>query len=169
VSGGEPLLQPRFVTALFDGVKQRYGLSTCLDTSGALGSRASDDLLDLTDLVLLDVKSGDPQTYRRVTSAELTPTLEFARRLSERGNSMWIRFVLVPGLTDAPANIEAVADFAATLDGVDRVEVLPYHSFGQQKYEALHWNYPLMGLAPPGKEQVTAAQDIFKARGLPVL
>lgn len=169
VSGGEPLLQPGFVTALFEGVKQRYGLSTCLDTSGALGARASDELLDLTDLVLLDIKSGDPETYRRVTSGELRPTLEFARRLSDRGNHMWIRFVLVPGLTDAPENIEPVADFVATLQGVDRVEVLPYHNFGEQKYEALHWNYPLQGLEPPSKEQVVAAQDIFRSRGLPVL
>lgn len=169
VSGGEPLLQPRFVTALFEGVKQQYGLSTCLDTSGALGSRASDELLDLTDLVLLDIKSGDPETYRRVTSGELRPTLEFARRLSERGNRMWIRFVLVPGLTDAPENIAAVADFVATLECVDRVEVLPYHSFGEQKYEALHWTYRLEGLEPPSHEQVVAAQDIFAARGLPVL
>lgn len=169
VSGGEPLLQPQFVTALFEGVKHRYGLSTCLDTSGALGNRASEELLDLTDLVLLDIKSGEPETHRRVTSAELRPTLDFARRLSDRGNHMWIRFVLVPGLTDAPENIEPVADFVATLDGIDRVEVLPYHNFGEQKYEALRWNYPLEGLEPPSKDQVRAAQDIFKSRGLPVL
>jgi pyruvate formate lyase activating enzyme len=119
--------------------------------------------------VLLDIKSGDPETYRRVTSGELKPTLEFARRLSDRGNHMWIRFVLVPGLTDAPENVSAVADFVATLDGIDRVEVLPYHNFGERKYEALKWNYPLMGLEPPGKEQVTAAQDIFRSRGLHAL
>jgi pyruvate formate lyase activating enzyme len=169
VSGGEPLLQPRFVKNLLAGAKSRYGLHTCLDTSGALGARADDELLDNTDLVLLDIKSGDPERYRRVTSAELQPTLDFARRLSGRGNLMWIRYVLVPGVTDQPDNIAPVADFVATLDHIDRVEVLPYHSFGEQKYQALGWRYTLQGLEPPSSEQVVAAQDIFRERGLPVL
>jgi pyruvate formate lyase activating enzyme len=169
VSGGEPLLQPRFVTALFRAVKERWGMSTVLDTSGNLGVRATDDLLDLTDLVLLDIKSGDPETYRRVTSGELEPTLEFARRLSDRGNHMWVRYVLVPGLTDAAANIGAVAEFVTTLAGVDRVEIMPYHEFGEQKYQALGWPYRLAGVAPPTKQQVRDAQEIFRSRGLTVI
>lgn len=169
VSGGEPLLQPRFVGALFGAVKDRWGMSTVLDTSGYLGARATDDLLDRTDLVLLDIKSGDPQAYRRVTSGELAPTLEFARRLSDRGNHMWVRYVLVPGLTDAPDNIAAVADFVATLDGVDRVEIMPYHDFGRQKYEALGWPYRLADVAPPTRQQVLDAQEILRGRGLTVI
>ncbi len=169
ISGGEPLLQPRFVTALFRAVKQRWGMSTVLDTSGSLGARAPDELLDHTDLVLLDIKSGDPETYRRVTSGELAPTLEFARRLSDRGLPMWVRFVLVPGLTDAPANIEAVADVVETLSGVERVEIMPYHEFGAQKYEALGWTYRLADVEPPTKAQVQAAQDVFRRRGLVVI
>ncbi len=168
ISGGEPLLQARFVEAVFTGVRQRFGMHTALDTSGNLGSRASDELLDNTDLVLLDIKSGDPETYRRVTSVELQPTLDFARRLSERGNHMWIRYVLVPGVTDDPANIAEVADFVATLDGVDRVEISPYHDYGEQKYEALGWTYPLHGVEPATKEQANAAGEVFAARGLDV-
>jgi pyruvate formate lyase activating enzyme len=169
VSGGEPLLQPRFVTALFGAVKQRWGMSTVLDTSGSLGARASDELLDLTDLVLLDIKSGDPETYRRVTSGELAPTLEFAGRLSDRRVPMWVRYVLVPGLTDAPANIAAVADVVSGLRGVERVEVMPYHEFGAQKYEALGWTYRLADVEPPTTQQVQAAQDVFRSRGLVVI
>ena len=169
VSGGEPLLQPRFVTELFRGVKERFAMHTALDTSGSLGARATDALLDLTDLVLLDIKSGLPETYRRVTSGELAPTLDFARRLSARGNHMWVRYVLVPGLTDETDNIAAVADFVATLDGVDRVEIMPYHEFGEQKYEALGWTYRLADVEPPTKDQVRSAQEVFRSRGLFVM
>ncbi len=169
LSGGEPLLQPRFALELLRGCKQRFGMHTVIDTSGNLGARASDELLDLVDLVLLDIKSGDAETYRRVTSGELQPTLDFARRLSDRGTRMWVRYVLVPGLTDAPANIAAVADVVADLDGVDRVEIMPYHEFGAQKYEALGWTYRLAGVEPPSKQQVAAAADVFASRGLVVM
>jgi pyruvate formate lyase activating enzyme len=169
VSGGEPLLQPRFVTELFRGARERFRMHTALDTSGSLGVRASDELLDLTDLVLLDIKSGLPETYRRVTSGELQPTLDFARRLSDRGNHMWVRFVLVPGLTDEVANVAAVADFVATLDAVDRVEIMPYHEFGEQKYEALGWTYRLHGVEPPTKQQITTVAEVFRSRGLRVI
>ncbi len=169
VSGGEPLLQPRFVTELFRGVKERFGMHTALDTAGSLGERASDELLALTNLVLLDIKSGKPETYRRVTSWELKPTLDFARRVSDAGRRMWVRYVLVPGVTDEPDNIAAVADFVTTLDGVDRVEISPYHDFGAQKYEALDWDYPLDGVEPPSKDEVKAAGDIFRDRGLLVI
>ena len=173
VSGGEPLLQPRFVTELFRGVKERFGMHTALDTAGSLGERAPDELLDLTNLVLLDIKSGRPETYRRITSWELQPTLDFARRISRRvpdtDTRMWVRYVLVPGLTDDPDNVAAVADFVATLAGVDRVEISPYHDFGAQKYEALGWTYPLDGVEPPSKDQIKATGDIFRQRGLLVM
>jgi len=168
-SGGEPLLQPRFVTALFRLVKTRYGLHTALDTSGYLGERASDELLDLTDLVLLDIKSGEPKAYRQVTGAELAPALAFARRLSDRGDAMWIRYVLVPGLTDQPTNIDAVASFVASLRGVERVEVLPYHSMGAHKYEALGLPYPLPGVPAPSAEAVEVVQEHFRGHGLTAL
>src|ERR1700736_3168012 len=112
VSGGEPLLQPRFTSALLRGFKE-LGLHTALDTSGYLGSRADDQLLTATDLVLLDIKSWDRALYRQLTGGDLHPTLTFARRLAEAGIAVHVRFVLVPGLTDGAANLDGVARFAA--------------------------------------------------------
>ena len=169
VSGGEPMLQIRFLEALLRRCKQDLGLHTAVDTSGFLGDRATDGLLDLVDLFLLDIKSGDPDTYRVVTSAELEPTLRFARRLSERGNRMWVRFVLVPGLTDAPANVEAVAAFAATLHGVERVEVLPFHQLGANKWAELALPYQLSKVPPPSDALVERVENQFRAHGLTVL
>lgn len=169
VSGGEPMLQIRFLEALLRRCKEDLGLHTAVDTSGFLGDRASEEFLDLVDLFLLDIKSGDPDTYRLVTSAELEPTLRFARRLSDRGNRMWVRFVLVPGLTDAPENVEAVAAFAATLKGVERVEVLPFHQLGANKWAELQLTYQLAGVTPPSDELIERVENQFRSHGLPVL
>jgi len=169
VSGGEPMLQIRFLEALLRRCRHDLGLHTAVDTSGFLGDRATDEFLDLVDLFLLDIKSGDPDTYRLVTSAELEPTLRFARRLSDRGNRMWVRFVLVPGLTDAPENVEAVAAFVATLDGVDRVEVLPFHHLGAGKWAELGLPYQLGAHAPPSQELVERVENRFRSHGLTVL
>ncbi|MEQ4304692.1 pyruvate formate-lyase-activating protein [Plantactinospora sp. B6F1] len=168
VSGGEPLLQPAFTAALLTRAREA-GLHTALDTSGVLGDRATDALLDATSLVLLDIKSGDPQTYRRVTGGELDPTLRFARRLATRGNRMWIRFVLVPGLTDAPANVDAVARHAAALSTVERIEVLPFHRLGAAKYAALGLRFPLAATSPPSPELLERVRDQFRAHGLTTL
>ena len=141
LSGGEPLRQPAFAEALLTGAKGA-GLHTALDTSGFLGARASDALLAHTDLVLLDIKSWNPDTYRRLTGVALKPTLAFAERLAGLGVPMWIRFVLVPGLTDDPANVAGVADVVATLPTVERVDVLPFHRLGAGKYGELGLAYP---------------------------
>jgi len=167
VSGGEPLLQPEFTAALLAAARDR-GLHTALDTSGYLGARAGDDLLRVTDLVLLDVKSWHPGTYRRVTGVDVEPTLLFARRLSRLGVPIWLRFVLVPGLTDDPSNVEGVARFAAKLSTVERVEVLPYHRLGVAKYAALGIRYPLKGTAPPDGALLARVRDQFAAEGLAV-
>lgn len=167
VSGGEPLLQPDFVAALLHEVK-RLGLHTALDTSGYLGARASDALLADTDLVLLDIKSWLPGLYRRLTGVEVGPTLEFARRLSELGRPMWIRFVLVPGLTDPPDNVEGIAAFVATLTTVERVEVLPFHKLGAAKYTALGIPFPLADTPAPDETLLRRVRDQFAGRGLPV-
>jgi len=169
VSGGEPMLQIRFLEALLRRCKEDLGLHTAVDTSGFLGDRASDEFLDLVDLFLLDIKSGDPDTYKLVTSADLAPTLRFARRLSDHGNHMWIRFVLVPGLTDAPENVEAVAAFAATLSGVDRVEVLPFHQLGAAKWADLGLAYQLTDVEPPSSELVERVENQFRSHGLNVV
>jgi len=124
-------------------------------------------MLDDVSLVLLDVKSGLPETYKRATGRELQPTLDFGRRLAARGNRMWIRFVLVPGLTDAPENVEAVADYVASLgEAVERVEVLPFHQMGRDKWADLGLAYELEDTEPPTREATEAVRDVFRARGL---
>jgi pyruvate formate lyase activating enzyme len=165
ISGGEPLLQPDFTAAVFHRAKE-LGLHTALDTSGFLGARASDELLDDTDLVLLDIKSWDPATYRRVTGGEVTPTLEFARRLTTLGKAMWVRFVLVPGYTDAQDNVEGIAEFVSELDTVERVEVLPFHKLGAPKYAALGIPFPLEDVPAPDHDLIDRVREQFTAHGL---
>jgi pyruvate formate lyase activating enzyme len=165
ISGGEPLMQPAFVTRIFAACRE-LGIHTALDTSGNLGARASDALLDDTDLVLLDVKSGLAQTYWEVTTRELAPTVAFGDRLAARGNRMWIRFVLVPGLTDAFDNVEAVADTVARWSTVDRVEVLPFHQMGASKWERLGVPYTLADTRAPDTDLLERVRSQFRARGL---
>ena len=165
VSGGEPLLQPRFTAALLREARE-LGLHTALDTSGFLGARAGDDLLDATDLVLLDIKSWHPATYRLVTGRAAEPTLRFARRLADRGTPMWIRFVLVPGLTDELSNVDGVARFVAGLPSVERVEVLPFHRLGAYKYAELGLPFPLADTPPPSAEVVDRVRKQFAEHGL---
>ncbi|GHH59609.1 pyruvate formate-lyase-activating enzyme [Kitasatospora indigofera] len=166
LTGGEPLLQPAFCTALFERFKHQLGLHTALDTSGFLGARADDRLLADVDLVLLDIKSWDRDLYLRLTGQHLGPTLDFARRLADLGKEVWVRFVLVPGLTDGPANVEGVAQFAASLGNVSRVDVLPFHTLGAAKYRARGSRFPLEGTPSPSAEQLEAARSVFAGHGL---
>jgi pyruvate formate lyase activating enzyme len=160
------LQQPAFAREVFTRCKV-LRLHTALDTSGFLGRRADDALLDNTDLVLLDIKSGDPNTYRRVTrTGRLAPTVEFAHRLAERGTPIWVRFVLVPGLTDAADNVAAIADIVAGMPTVERVEVLPFHRLGAAKYTALGLDFPLADTAAPGPELLDRVLGQFRQRGL---
>ncbi|GAA2383417.1 pyruvate formate-lyase-activating protein [Dactylosporangium salmoneum] len=167
VSGGEPLLQPQFTRDLLTGAKA-LGLHTALDTSGALGARATDALLDATDLVLLDIKAWDPLRYRRLTGGNIAPTLSFARRLAERGTPVWIRYVLVPGHTDDPSEVEGVAGFAASLGNVERIDVLPFHRLGAAKYQRLGIPFPLQDTAPPDPATIDRVRDQFRTVGVPV-
>lgn len=165
VSGGEPLLQPAFTEALLAGSRAR-GLHTALDTSGAVGSRATDALLDATDLVLLDIKSWDPDIYRAVTGGEVAPTLAFARRLASRGQPVWVRFVLVPGWTDDADNVAGVARFCAGLGNVHRVDVLPFHTLGAAKYAALGLPFATHDVRPPTPALLDRVRGQFAGHGL---
>ena len=168
ISGGEPLVQPKFVASIFLGCKEMK-LHTALDTTGYLGTKVSDELLADIDLVLLDIKSFEPETYRRVCGVDLQPTLDFAQRLERLGRKMWIRFVLVPGLTDAPANVEGLADFVASLKMVERVEVAPFHKLGEFKWKELRMPYQLDKTEAPTPAAIARVHDIFKSRGLTVV
>jgi len=165
VSGGEPLLQAEFVEALFKKCKE-IGLHTALDTSGYLGDKASDELLKNVDLVLLDIKSGVPKTYKEVTGVELINTVNFAKRLSDMGKEIWIRFVLVPGLTDSPENIEEVAKIVKTLKTVTRIDILPFHKMGEFKWKELGLKYDLTDTEQASKDDVAKAAAIFAKHGL---
>jgi pyruvate formate lyase activating enzyme len=165
ISGGEPLMQPAFVERLFTACRE-LGVHTALDTSGFLGGRASDALLDATSLVLLDVKSGLPETYQEVTGRALAPTITFGDRLAARGNPVWVRFVLVPGLTDAVANVDAVAEIVSRWPNVERVEVLPFHQMGESKWDRLGLHYELHGVTPPDAALQDRVRGQFEARGL---
>jgi pyruvate formate lyase activating enzyme len=160
ISGGEPLLQPHFVAELLHSVKE-FGLHTALDTSGYLGARASDALLADTDLVLLDIKSWNPARYRKLTTVDLAPTLTFARRLSDMDKPMWIRYVLVPGLTDTPDDIDGLASFVSTLNTVERLEVLPFHKLGAAKYANMGLPFPLEHTPAPEPDLVRRVRDQF--------
>ena len=172
LSGGEVLMQPVFAARLLRGAKEA-GIHTCLDTSGYLGANATDEMLDDTDLVLLDVKAGDPAVYRRLTGRELEPTLAFGRRLAARPNGpeVWIRYVLVPGWTDDAAGVERVAEYAASLNtirpgAVTRVEVLPFHQMGRDKWAAAGRRYELGDVEPPSPGLVERVRAQFRAHGL---
>lgn len=162
-SGGEPLLQPDFLCELFGRLKAE-GISTALDTSGA-PYRAEDSrydaLLRVTDLVLLDIKHIDDDVCRRLTGHGNAATVAFAERLSREGIPMWIRQVLVPGWTDRETDLQKTRQWIDSLSSVERVEVLPYHTLGKSKYEALQLPYPLGSTPTPDAEAVKRAEKIL--------
>jgi pyruvate formate lyase activating enzyme len=164
ISGGEPLTQVHFTQRLFAAAKC-MGLHTALDTSGFLGARADDEYLGVVDLVLLDIKSWDPATYRRVTGQEIRPTLEFAERLAAMGKPTWVRFVLVPDLTDDRANVEGIARFVAPMKNVEWVEVLPFHQMGSFKWKAMGLKYELAHTEAPSPELVARVLGQFQEAG----
>jgi pyruvate formate lyase activating enzyme len=168
ISGGEPLVQPGFLSHILRRCKE-IGLHTALDTSGFLGRRLTEPMLADTDLVLLDIKSSIPEVYKTVTGVSIEPTLEFARRLDADGTPVWVRYVVVPGLTDDFENVEGVAAFLATLANVERVEILPFHKMGEHKWEALNLEYHLKNTESPSKDLINRVQDQFSQRKLTVL
>jgi pyruvate formate lyase activating enzyme len=165
LSGGEPLMQYRFAVKLFTAARG-MGIHTTLDTNGYYGARLTDDELGLIDLVMLDIKTWDPERHKRLTGMEVEPTLEFARRLAARKRPMWLRYVLVPGVTDDPDDIAKIAGFVAGLGNVERVDVLPFHQMGRYKWHNLKMNYSLEETQPPSAELVERTLGIFRGEGL---
>lgn len=165
ISGGEPLMQHRFVLKVFAAAKQ-MGVHTALDSNGYFGERLSDEDLAVIDLVLLDLKAMTPELHRRLTGMDNRTIHEFARRLAAMRKPIWVRFVLVPGWTDDMAEVERIAAFAAELGNVERVDVLPFHQMGRYKWEKLGMNYELNDTQPPSRATVEEALAIFRAAGL---
>lgn len=169
VSGGEPLLQMEFVAAFFSLAKQK-GISTALDTAGNPFSMEADfldgfeRLMEVTDLVLLDMKTFYEEEHKALTGHGNRNILQMAEYLSEHGRDMWIRHVLVPGLTDGENELKELADFIQRLKTVKRVEVLPYHTLGVIKWEKMHKKYPLEGVRVPTEEEVLRAEELLGVR-----
>ena len=145
-SGGEPLGQPEFLLECLKRLKAE-GIHTCLDTSG-VGMGDYGEILAHTDLVLYDVKHFDPQGYRAITGRDMDATLAFVEAVRAANVPMWVRHVVVPGLTDGEDHLTALGEYIATLPGVERVELLPYHTMGVEKYRKLGIPYALEGVPP---------------------
>jgi pyruvate formate lyase activating enzyme len=165
ISGGEPLMQRKFVFKVLEGAK-RIGIHTAIETNGYLGAEVSDGDLANLDLVLLGIKSWDPARHKDLTGREIAPTLDFARRLAAAGKPIWVRFVLVPGVTDHADDIAGIARFASSLGNVQRVEVLPFHQMGRFKWHQLGMRYRLEDVVPPTPEAQEQACAVFRAEGL---
>jgi len=165
ISGGEPLIQYRFLSKLFPAIHER-GIHTTLETNGYLGARLTDDDLASIDLVMLGLKAIEPDLHRRLTGMDTKPVHEFARRLAARKHPMWIRFVIVPGWTDNMEEVDRMAEFASGLGNVERVDVLPFHQMGRFKWEKLGMDYQMRDAQPPSRETMNEAISRFRAVGL---
>jgi pyruvate formate lyase activating enzyme len=165
ISGGEPLMQDRFVIKLFSAAKN-MGIHTALDTNGSLVNRLSDDELEKIDLFLLDIKTWDTIRHRHLTGMPVEPVLDFARRLARLKRPAWLRFVLVPALTEDPEDIARIAGFAADMGNFQRVDVLPFHQLGKFKWKELQLNYKLKDLDPPAPDVVQRVVEQFRSAGL---
>lgn len=161
ISGGEPLLQAKFIKELFIKLKKKK-IHTAIDTAGSLPiTDEIKDLLDLTDLVLLDIKHIDNEKAINLTGAPNKNNLEFAKYLSNINKPMWIRQVLVPGYTDDESDLLKLKEFINSLNSVENVEILPYHSLGKFKWKELGATYELENVIPPSLETVEKAKDIL--------
>jgi pyruvate formate lyase activating enzyme len=166
LSGGEPLMQHRFAARLFREAKA-MGVHTAIETNGFYADKLSDEELKDIDLVILDMKGFTPGQHKRVTGIDNNDRVkEFGRRLAELRRPMWLRFVLVPGLTDVPEEMEQIAGYGASLGVVERAEILPFHQMGRYKWNELGIAYAQETTEPPSAEAVARAIAIFRAAGL---
>lgn len=159
-TGGEPLLQHQFLTELFRSLKQ-HNIHTALDTSGYCDLEEVKPLLFVTDLVILDIKAVDRSLHQRLTGVPNDNILAFARYLSEQGIPLWIRHVLIPGLTDSEEELLALRELILTLPSVERVELLPYHTLGVYKWEQMGCDYALAGVPAATQEDIQRARNIL--------
>lgn len=166
-TGGEPLLQADFILEMSKRCK-REGISVAIDTSGYVFSDTVKEVLQNTDLVLLDIKNYDPVVYSKVTGVELAPTLKFLDYTRDAGINTWIRYVLVPGLTDNINSIKELAGHLSAYPNISRLEILPFHKMGEYKWQALGYEYKLYDTDEPDKKLVDEVKDIFRTSGIPL-
>lgn len=168
-SGGEAILQAEFVRDWFRACKAE-GIHTCLDTNGFVRSYEPviDELLDVTDLVLLDLKQLNDSIHQNLIGVPNKRTLQFAKYLEKRGQKTWIRYVVVPGYTDADEDVHKLGEFIKDMKNIEKVELLPYHRLGAHKWEAMGEKYELEHVKPPTKESLAHIQQILEGYGLVV-
>ena len=167
-SGGESMMQPAFVSRVFRAAKE-MDVHTCLDTAGFLNKNYTDEMIEDIDLCLLDVKAGDEERYKVLTGGMLAPTIAFGKRLAAHHKKIWVRFVLIPGLTDAPENVENIARICESFDGaVEHIDVLPFHQLGRPKWHELRIPYPLEHQKGPSAELKDRVRRQFEAHGFTV-
>ena len=162
-TGGEPLMQPEFLLDLFKKAKTKYNFHTCLDTSGICYNDKNRELyaqiIKYTDLVMLDIKHIEPTEHIKLTSQKIDAVLNFARFVSENDTPIWIRHVLVPGITQNDDQLYKLGRFIGTLKTLKAIDVLPYHDMAKAKYESLNIPYPLPDTPIPTKEDVIKARE----------
>lgn len=163
ITGGEPLQQPDFTYEIFSRAKQDFALHTALDTQGFLARNLPDSYFEPIDLVLLDIKEMNPERHKSLTGQDVTPTLDFAKRLQKMNKKVWLRYVLVPGLTDFQEDIDALAKFIEPLENIERVDVLPFHNMALHKWEKLELPYELKNQRVPTQEETKKVQDFLNA------
>ena len=161
VTGGEPLLQIEFLTELFKTAKQE-GIHTCIDTSGITYNEKSiddfDELMKYTDLVMLDIKHINTDKHKKLTGCDNGAVLEFARYLEAKNIPLWIRHVVVEGLTDKKEDLVALGEFIGSLKNLKALDVIPYHTMGEAKYKELGLDYPLKGVPAMTHEKAYEAK-----------
>lgn len=167
VTGGEPLVQSDYILELFKLCKQE-GIHTALDTSGYIFNEKVKEILEYTDLILLDIKALDKEIYKDLTRVELDNTLKFLNYLQEIKKVVWIRHVVVPNITDDNKLLEETAKFLSKFDNIELVEILPYHTLGVFKYKELGIEYPLEGVEDLSYERKLEVMEIFKKYNLSV-
>lgn len=167
ISGGEPMLQPEFVLDLFK-ICRKNNIHTAIDTSGIYLNEKVKEVLEYTDLVLLDIKQINPEKYRNLTNAPLEPTLHFMEYLQQTNKPAWIRYVFVPGYTDYDDDLTEWAKYVSQFNNIKRIDILPFHQMAIHKWEKLGIDYKLKDTPSPNIEDIEKAKEIFKSFGLPV-
>ena len=167
ITGGEPFVQLNYIEALFKRAKEE-GIHTVVDTSGYIFNDKVKKTLEYIDLVLLDIKSIDPNIYKELTGVELKNTLKFAEYLDSINKPVWIRHVIVPGITDKKENLEKLATYVSKFKNVEKIELLPFHQLGTHKWEEMNLEYPFKDVVEPTAEEMKVARQIFRDKGLNV-
>lgn len=167
LSGGEPLMQPDFAAAIIEGCKE-HGLHTAIDTSGAISLLLCREAVETADLLLLDIKAANDELFQKITGRSIVNTLEMLTARENIGKPVWIRHVLVPGITMDDKQLHALGEMLRNYSCIERLELLPFHKMGEFKWDELGLPYTLSETQPPKPEQVEHARALLRGYGLPV-